>query len=178
MGILDRFGKEKTKSRIKELALTSVIAASYGVGTIAIAPIGYGPIQARLTDALIPTSYNKEIGKAAIYGTALGCIVANAISPYGLADVIVGTAANAIASSSSYLCRKWSRIKGKVAATVAPSVIIGAAIAGELASLYGVPLDFGLASITAGELISCVGLGIPLLEGLERLLGKSGKKSD
>jgi len=181
LGFLGRFARSEsngdTRSRARELALSSVIAGAYGVGTIAIAPIGYGPVQARLTDALIPLSYNKKVGKAAIYGTALGCVVANAISPYGLADVLIGAVANAAASSSSYLCKRWSGIKGKIAATVIPSTIIGVAIAGELAVLYGVPFGFGFPSITAGELVSCVGLGIPILKALERLVGKNDDRS-
>jgi len=182
LGILGSFGRTEssgeTRSRAKELALSSVIAGAYGLGTIAIAPIGYGPVQARLTDALIPMSYNKKVGKAAIYGTALGCVVANAISPYGLADVIVGAVANAAASSSSYLCQRWSGTKGKIAATVIPSIVIGVAIAGELALLYGVRFELGFPSITAGELVSCVGLGMPILKALERLIGKNNHKSE
>lgn len=179
MEILGRFERSEfsgeTRSRAKELALSSAIAGAYGLGTIAIGPIGYGPVQARLTDALIPMSYNRKIGKAAIYGTALGCVVANAISPYGLVDILVGTVANAAASYSSYLCQRWSGIKGKIAATVLPSIIIGVAIAGEFAVIYGVRLEFGFPSITAGELISCVGLGIPILKALERLVGKNDR---
>jgi uncharacterized membrane protein len=161
----------KTIYSTQELVLTSIIAATYGAGTIAISPIGYGPIQARLTDALIPTSYNKKIGKAAILGTVLGCIVANIISPYGMPDLVIGTLANLIASSSSYTFRNILGLKGKILATFTSSIIIGVAIGGILLSFfYGAPLVFTILTVTAGELISCVGVGIPLLEALERIL--------
>lgn len=177
LGILDGFRKKELSqeraSKAKELTLTSIIAAAYGVGTWAIAPIGYGPIQARITDALIPTSYNKKIGKTAIYGTALGCIVANTISPYGLPDVVIGTLTNLVASYASYKCRNILGIKGKILATVVPSLIISGSIGGILLSkIYGVPVEFAVPSVMAGALISCVGIGLPLLKGLERILEK------
>ncbi|MGQ9515046.1 MAG: QueT transporter family protein [Thermoproteota archaeon] len=154
----------------QELVLTSIIAATYGAGTIAISPIGYGPIQARLTDALIPTSYNKKVGRAAIVGTALGCIIANIISPYGLPDILIGTLANLLASGASYAFRNILGLKGKILATLTSSIIIGVAIGGVLLySFYGAPLAFTILTVTAGELVSCVGIGIPLLEALERI---------
>ncbi|MBO3803233.1 MAG: QueT transporter family protein [Candidatus Brockarchaeota archaeon] len=107
----------KGSSRTRDLVLTSIVAATYGAGTIAISPISYGPVQARLTDALIPTSYNKKVGKAAVIGTALGCIIANVVSPYGLPDVVIGTLANLLASGCSYACRKTLGIKGKLLAS-------------------------------------------------------------
>jgi uncharacterized membrane protein len=164
-------GSDKASSRTKELVLTSIIAATYGAGTIAISPISYGPIQARLTDALIPTSYNKKIGRAAIMGTTLGCIIANIISPYGLPDIVIGTLANLLASISSYACRNVSGMKGKLLATLAPSITIGLIIGGVLLSyIYGAPLVFTIVTLIAGELVSCVGIGAPLLEALERIL--------
>lgn len=147
------------------------MAATYGAGTIAISPISYGPVQARLTDALIPTSYNKKVGKAAVIGTALGCIIANVVSPYGLPDVVIGTLANLLASGCSYACRKTLGIKGKLLAALTPSITIGFMIGGLLLScVYGAPPLLTIATVTAGELISCVGLGVPLLEALERVL--------
>jgi uncharacterized membrane protein len=151
--------------------MTSLIAAAYGAGTIAIAPIGYGPVQARITDALIPISYHKRIGKAGILGVTLGCVIANMISPYGLPDLVIGTLANLLASSFSYLCKDITGYKGKLFATLIPTIIIAVFIAGVLLSaIYGAPLMPTMAAITAGEFISCVCIGLPLLVALERAL--------
>jgi uncharacterized membrane protein len=156
-------------TRARELALISLISAVYGVGTIAIAPIGYGPIQVRITDALIPIGYHKRIGKAGVLGVTLGCVIANIISPYGLPDLVIGTLANLLASSFSYLCRDIGGYKGKVLATLFPALIIAIFIAGVLLSaIYGAPLVATMAAVTAGELVSCVAIGLPLLMALER----------
>ena len=153
------------------MAITSLIAAAYGAGTIAIAPIGYGPIQARITDALIPMSYHKRIGRAGVLGVTLGCVIANVISPYGLPDLAIGTLANLLASGFSYWCRDIAGYKGKLLATSIPAIIIAALIAGVLLSaIYGAPLMATMAAVAAGELLSCVGIGLPLLMALERAL--------
>lgn len=160
---------EKYPTRAQEIALTSIIAAAYGAGTIAIAPIGFGPVQARVTDALIPISYHKRIGKAGILGVTLGCIIANMISPYGLPDLVIGTLANLLASSFSYLCRHITGYKGKLMATSIPAIIIAVFVAGILLSaIYGAPFAATMAAVTAGELVSCVAIGLPLLMALER----------
>jgi len=155
----------------QEIALTSLIAAAYGAGTIAIAPIGYGPVQARVTDALIPLSYHKKIGKAGILGVTLGCVIANIISPYGLPDLVIGTLANLLASSFSYQCRHIAGYKGKLLATLIPALIIAALVAGVLLSIvYGAPFTATMVAVTAGELVSCVVIGLPLLMALEKAL--------
>lgn len=155
----------------KELALASFIAAAYGLGTVAISPIGYGPVQARLTDALIPLAHNKKIGKAAVYGTTLGTIVANVISPYGLPDVIVGALTNLVASYIAYKLQRAGGWKGRALATLLPSIAVGVLIGGVLLALiYQLPVTLTIPSVTAGALISCMGLGWPLLEALQRLL--------
>jgi uncharacterized membrane protein len=162
---------DRHPTRAQELALTSLIAAAYGVGTIAIAPIGYGPIQARITDALIPISYHKRIGKAGVLGVTLGCIIANLISPYGLPDLVIGTLANLLASSFSYMCSGIGGYKGKVLATLFPALIVAIFVAGVLLSaFYGAPFIATMAAITAGELVSCVAIGLPLLMALERAI--------
>lgn len=162
---------EKHLTRAQEIAITSLVAATYGVGTIAIAPISYGPIQARITDALIPISYHKRIGRAGILGVTLGCVIANIISPYGLPDIVIGTLANLLASSFSYLCKDIAGNKGKLLATFIPAIIIAAFIGGVLLSaIYGAPLIPTMTAIAAGELVSCVGIGLPLLITLEKVL--------
>jgi len=160
---------EKNLTRAQEIVLTSLIAAAYGAGTIAIAPIGFGPVQVRVTDALIPVSYHKRIGKAGILGVSLGCVIANMISPYGLPDLVIGTLANLLASSFSYMCRHIAGYKGKLLATLIPALIISVFVAGVLLSvIYGAPFMATMATVTAGELVSCVAIGLPLLIALEK----------
>ena len=71
----------------------------------------------------------------------------------------------------SYLCRDIAGYKGKLLATLIPTIIIAVFIAGVLLSaIYGAPLVPTMATITAEEFVSCVGIGLPLLIALERAL--------
>jgi hypothetical protein len=62
---------ERSKSRAELLAQTALVAAVYAIGTYAIAPIAFGPIQVRITDALLPISWNRRVGFAGVLGVTL-----------------------------------------------------------------------------------------------------------
>lgn len=156
----------------RDLALAALIAGLYGVLTIVQAPMAYGPVQVRLTDALLPTSFHPSIGLAGVIGVTIGNLVANVVSPYGLPDIILGTLANLIVSLIAYwIGMRW---KGRLAMMVAclQSAVIVAFIIGccLLWLIYRVPLEFALPSVLVGELISAGVLGYLVLEGISKRL--------
>lgn len=55
----------------------------------------YGAIQVRLSEAFTVLPF---LFPAAVPGVAVGCLVANLLSPYGLIDVVCGTAATLLAA--------------------------------------------------------------------------------
>ena len=155
---------------MKVISLAAMVASLYAVGTVALTPIAYGLVQVRLTDALIALSFIPEMGWGVVLGVTLGNLVANAFSPYGFPDLILGTVANFLAS---YLCMKFGRAKvrhglflGTLAASVVIALIVGAGL------LYGI---YRVASpgvcflaVLAGELISVVLVGSMLVKALLR----------
>ena len=77
----------------KQLTLAAVIAAAYAALTLCLP--AYGAIQVRLSEAFTVLPF---LFPAAVPGVAVGCLVANLLSPYGLIDVVCGTAATLLAA--------------------------------------------------------------------------------
>ena len=66
--------------KTKYLAEAAVIAAIYALLTIVLAPISYGAVQVRISEALTVLPF---FTPAAVPGLFVGCIAANIMSPYG-----------------------------------------------------------------------------------------------
>ena len=113
----------------RDLARAAVIAAAYA----ALAWISnffglaFPAIQFRLSEALCVLPCRDR--KAAIPGLAVGCLITNLLSPYGLLDLVVGTLATLLAAVWSGRCRSaWT---AAVPPVVCNAVIVGAMLAWE-----------------------------------------------
>ena len=153
------------------LALTAIIAAMYAVVTI-FAPIPqYQAVQVRFADALSILAF--FFGPVGVAGMTLGCFVANVLSPYGVLDMVIGTLSTLvetiIVAYIGYKTPKEHFKRNLVSAQIIGSVIVGAFIA-YLLNFYGIPLEFGFVTVTIGELISKIAIGVPLAYGLRRTL--------
>lgn len=151
--------------RTKYLAEASVIAAIYAVLTIVLAPISYGAVQVRISEALTVLPF---FTPAAVPGLFVGCIAANLLSPYGLPDLIFGSLATLIGAAGSYMLRK------KPALVPLPPVISNGIIVGVM--LYyvyevPVPLFVQMLYVAAGEMIACYAVGYPLMKYLNKYKG-------
>ena len=153
-------GKTK-RITTKKLVQGAMIAAIYATLTIALSPISYGPMQARISEAL---TVLPALTPAAVPGLAVGCLVSNIIGPYGAADMIFGSAATLIAAFCSY------KLRARLWLVPLPPVIAnGLIIGGMLHFVYGVPdLAACMGWIALGELIVCYVLGYPLLKLLKK----------
>jgi uncharacterized membrane protein len=156
--------------RLRFLVRAAVIGAAYAVLTMALAPLSYGPVQLRVSEALTVLPC---FTPAAIPGLFVGCFVANIISPYGIADLICGSLASLLAACGSFLLRK-RRILVPLSPVVCNAVIIGAM----LYYAYGVnvSLPANMLWVGAGETIVCYGAGYPLLRVLEKRRGIFGRQ--
>jgi uncharacterized membrane protein len=155
--------KKHGKGRAELLAQTALIAAVYGIGTYAIAPIAFGPVQVRITDALLPISWNRRVGLSGVLGVTLGVVISNLISPYGLPDIVIGTAANLVVSLVAYWLGRWQSNGALVVAALQASAIVAFFIGVLLLGwVYSSDPAASFAAILAGELVACVGLGVPL----------------
>ena len=151
----------KNKSTVF-LVQAALIAAVYVVLTMVFAPISYGEIQVRISEALTILPF---FTPAAIPGLFVGCLLANILGGCILPDIIFGSLATLIGAVGSWLLRR-NRYLVPVPPIVANVLIIPFV----LRFGYGVTLPIPLMMLTVGigEVISCGVLGLLLLFALER----------
>ncbi len=85
----------------------AVIAALYVVLTMLVAPIAFGPIQFRFSEALTILPF---FTPAAIPGLFVGCLLSNLIGGAIIWDVLFGSLATLIGALGTYLLRKYRRL--------------------------------------------------------------------
>ncbi len=140
--------------RLRYLTQAAIIAAIYIALTMALAPISYGAIQIRVSEALTVLPY---FTPAAIPGLTIGCIIANFNSPLGMVDVILGSGASLLAAIIT------SKIKDKRLVPL-PSIIVNAiVIPFVLRYTLGLPYFINILWVGFGQTIACYGLGYPLI---------------
>lgn len=145
--------------KAKKIAAGALIAAVYTVLTVSLAPISYGPVQFRVSEALtLLPFYMPE----AIPGLFIGCIFSNFFGGFGLTDMVFGSLATLIAailtrkSPNIYIAAFWPVLSN--------AVIIGAM----LHYLIDVPLLATCLYVGLGEAGACYIVGIPLIKILEK----------
>ena len=148
--------------KTKYLAEAAVIAAIYALLTIVLAPISYGAVQVRISEALTVLPF---FTPAAVPGLFVGCIAANIMSPYRLADLIFGSAASLIGAIGSYLLRKKPLL-----VPLAPVISNGIIVDAMLYYVYEVPLPLivQMLYVALGEVVACYAIGYPLMKYLNK----------
>ncbi len=146
-------------TRTKYLTQAAIIAAVYVVLTMIFAPISYGQVQVRISEALTILPY---FTPAAIPGLFIGCIIANIYGGAGLIDIVFGSLATLLAAFLSYKMPKKYLVP-------LPPVIINAVVIGfVLHFAINIPLLITMAWVGLGQLIACYGIGYPLMILLEK----------
>lgn len=153
------------KPTAKNLAHAGIIAALYAALTILLAPISFGLVQCRVSEALgiLPVFTG-----AAVPGLFLGCLIANLITGAPIYDVLFGSLATLLAAA---ITRLLAKKKAPRALLPLPSVLTNAVIVGWLlVSVYGmgVPMPLAMLYVGIGQAAACYGLGLPLLYVLEK----------
>lgn len=161
----------KNNSKLRLMAEAGMIAALYTVATMALAPLSFGNVQFRASEAL---TLLPVFTGSAVPGLTIGCIIANAVGVAfgsniaGWLDVIFGSLATLIAAILTRALRKIE-FKGVPVLAIIPPVIFNALIVGgELAVVYKLPFWLCALEVGAGELGVCVLLGIPLVLALKK----------
>ena len=166
-----------TKSfSLPRLTFAALIAAVYAALTIALGFISYGPIQFRVAEALCILPFFMPF---TTWGLFVGCILANIMSPVGLADVIFGSLATlgcclcAAAIGRGWDGKSWWKC---ILACFMP-VIWNAVIIGLLLALFYA--EDGRAKLTLfflygaevglGEAVVMYVLGLPLMRALPKM---------
>ena len=143
----------------KKLVRGGVIAALYVVLTLVSASLGLasGVIQLRLSEMLCVLPF---FCAEAVPGLFIGCLLANLLTGAPIWDILFGSLATLLGAVGARLLRRW------VYLVPWPTVIANALIIPPvLIFAYGVPdaYWFLFATVGAGEVLSAVAFGIPLL---------------
>ncbi|MGN0159510.1 MAG: QueT transporter family protein [Brotaphodocola sp.] len=154
-----------SKKQVYFMTHAAAIAAVYVVLTMAFAPISFGPIQFRISEALCILPY---FTPAAIPGVFAGCLLSNLLCGAAPLDVVFGSLATLIGAVGSWLLRK---IKWMVC--VPPILSNTIIIPWVLRFAYGSADLIPVAMITVGvgEILAIGVLGNLLLVMLERYRG-------
>jgi len=167
--------EEKNRSSflsVRFLTQAAIIAGVYAALTVALAPISYGPMQARVSEALTVLPF---FTPAAIPGLFVGCLISNTVSFMGLPDVIFGSAATLV----SALMTRWiarvvprERVALRAALLPLPPVLVNALVIGVMLVFFAdMPFAAAALGVGLGEFGSCYCIGLPLyfaLDALER----------
>ena len=153
---------------VKKITFGAAIATIYAVLTIFLAPISYGPLQCRISEALCILPAFSPI---AIWGLFVGCVVAN-IFTGSLIDIIFGSLTTFIAAILTYKTRKNIYV-----AMIFPVVLNALIVGSYLALIYGgIPILLSIFYVGLGQAISCYVIGIPLYKLIKNknLIKKDG----
>lgn len=142
----------------RSLCVSAVIAALYAAMTLLLAPISYGPIQLRLSEAmtLLPILLPQ-----AVPGLFVGCLIANLYTGM-LTDIIFGSLATLLAAIGTYLLRK-KPLLAAACPVAANAVIVGLV----LSMSFNLPVALTMLEVGIGEL-GAVLLGMLILSGIKR----------
>lgn len=161
--------------KTKHYAQIAMVATLYTVVTLVLAPLSYGPIQVRVSEALTVLPL---IWQPSIISLTIGCLLSNLIGVHmgttGPIDIVVGTLATFLAAVCTYKFRD-RKVKGvPLLSLLMPVLFNGVFVGLELAwmlnpdniptmsVIYGVQVAIGeLVAVIIGWLI------LPMLKRIE-----------
>ncbi len=139
--------------RTRQLVQGALIAALYVVLTMVFAPISFGSVQLRVSEAL---AILPMFSFAAVPGLFVGCLLANILGGAVVPDIVFGSLATLIGAWGGWLLRK-NRWLVPIPTIISNTLII------PLVLRYGygidIPLYLQMIYIAAGEVLGCYVLG-------------------
>ncbi len=159
-------------NNVRSMTETAVIAALYAVLTLCFAPISYGAVQFRISEALTVLPI---LTPTAVPGLALGCLVSNILGmSMGVTlpiDIFFGTAATLAAAVVTHLARNAVKIGGvPIISLLSPVFFNGLIVGAELSIFFGSgTFPYCAAAVSLGELVIVGTLGVLLLTSLRKI---------
>lgn len=141
----------------RRLVRGAIIASLYIAITFVVAPVGFGHIQFRASEALtvLPIIYPESI--VALY---IGVLLANLLGGFGPLDIFGGSLVTLLAAYLTYRTREtWL-------AYLWPILLNGFLISVYLAPALGIPYWLCVVTLSISEAVVVMGLGYPLLTWL------------
>ncbi len=164
------------KTNSKNIVRIAAIAAIYTALSVALAPISYGMLQVRVSEALVLLPI---FTPHAITGVVLGCFLTNIIGVFtganilGVLDVFFGTFATLCAAILTYKLRNVKTFNMPIASAI-PPIILNAIIIGlELTYLFMGKFELIVFLtqclwIALGQTVSCLILGLLLVKVIQK----------
>ena len=151
------------RTAVRVLARGAIIAALYTVLTLLLAPLSYGEVQIRFSEAmtLLPI-----LMPEAVPALAIGCLLSNILGGCTIFDIVFGTLATLLAA----LCTRRLRERFWLAAVMPVlfnGVIVGAVIHYCYAPVLALPLC--MLFVAAGEAVACLIVGPLLIRAMRRI---------
>lgn len=144
----------------KTLCVSAAVAAIYAVVTWLLAPITYGPVQCRVSEAL---TLLPLILPQSIPGLFVGCVIANVLGGCSILDIVFGSLTTLVAALLTYALRKKPLI-----AALPPVVLNGLVVGVILNVTANAPLWETILWVSVGEAAAVYALGFLLLEALKK----------
>jgi len=154
----------KTSSDIRTLRIArgAVIAALYVALTLPFAPISFGPIQFRISEAL---TILPALTVSAVPGVTVGCLLSNLLAGAPWPDVVFGTLATLVGALGTRMLRRQPKL-----IWIPPVIANALIIPWVLKFAYEVPdlIPFMMLTVGLGEVIAVGGLGMLLYAAVSR----------
>ena len=157
-----------------KMAVAAVTAGAYAALTVALAPISYGAVQFRVSEALTVLPF---LMPCTVWGLWAGCVLANLFTG-NLFDIVFGSLATLLAAlCTAYFGRRGNTVKNRLLGCLMPvlfnAVIIGAVITRGYEGLVirehpGV-YDFNALTVGLGEAGVLYLIGYTLLRQLPKI---------
>ena len=156
----------KSRGITKDLSWIGLISALYVVVTLIFAPISYGPIQVRVSEALTLLPF---FDPRAIFALFIGCLIANIFGGLGIYDIVFGSLLTLLAA---YLTSKMRNI---YMAGLPPVIVNAFGVSLYLSVFFKLPYLLTVLYIGVGEAISVYLIGLPLALYIKRKFYKDGR---
>ena len=151
------------KKSTATLTRSAIVAAVYVILALVFQPIAFGPIQFRISEALVMLPL---IFPESIIGVSIGCALSNLASPFGILDIGFGTLATLTSAVLTWVLRKRPLLAGL------PPVLANAFIIPIIFVISNMEESYLLSVLTIGisEAIVVYFLGIPLAKLVKKLV--------
>ncbi|ALI33467.1 MULTISPECIES: QueT transporter family protein [Weissella] len=145
---------KKKSFSARDISLIAVIAALYAVATVALPFASYGPFQLRFSEGF---NHLVVFNKRYIIALTIGVFIANIWSPYGIVDMIVGTAGTLAMTTMSYFAtRKVKSVVKRLAISTIIDALMMWVVAAELYFMAKTPFWATFAWTALGELAALI----------------------
>ncbi len=158
----------------RRLAVAAIVAAIYAALTVVLAPISYGPVQFRVSEALTVLPF---LMPCTVWGVFAGCVIANLYTGSVL-DIVFGSLATLLAALlTAYFGKKGNTVANRLLGCLMPVVFNAVIVGAVLTWGYGFqefsdPLrsyGFNALTVGVGEAAVLYLIGYTLLRQLPRI---------